>query len=192
MNLKLFYFINSLSGFGFLDGLMIFSAVYLIWVEIGLFLALWLSNYNLKSKSRERHKILFLGFLASGFGYLINQIIGLFYFQSRPFVENEWTVRLIEKSDFDKSFPSDHTVIAFALALAVFFYNKKLGAFFLFLAALIAFSRIYVGVHYPLDILAGIAVALFSTILCAVLVINKKWKIKFLEKARVRKEEPLS
>lgn len=184
MDSKFFHLINNLSGFSFIDALMVFCAVYLIWIELGLFLALWISNYNLKSTTRRRHRILFLGFLSAGFGYFINQIIALFYFRSRPFVENEWTARLIEKSDFDKSFPSDHTVVAFSLALAVFFYNKKLGAVLLVMASLISLSRIYVGVHYPLDVLAGIVIALFCVALFYK-VVNRKWKIRVLEKRGV-------
>ncbi len=56
----------------------------------------------------------------------------------------------------DFSFPSGHTTASFEGAAVVFLYNKKWGIAALVLAALIAFSRMYLYVHYPSDILAGV------------------------------------
>ena len=61
------------------------------------------------------------------------------------------------------SFPSGHTLSGFAVAVSVFMYKKRFGAFCLVLAALIAFSRLYLYVHFPSDIVFG---AIFGTI-CA-------------------------
>lgn len=56
----------------------------------------------------------------------------------------------------DFSFPSGHTTASFEGAAVVFLYYKKWGIAALVLAALIAFSRMYLYVHYPTDILGGI------------------------------------
>ncbi len=56
----------------------------------------------------------------------------------------------------DFSFPSGHTTASFEGATAIFLYNKKWGIAALVLAALIAFSRMYLYVHYPTDILVGV------------------------------------
>lgn len=55
----------------------------------------------------------------------------------------------------DGSFPSGHTASSFAAATAVFIYHKKAGAWLLGAAALMGFSRLYLYVHYPTDVLAG-------------------------------------
>lgn len=60
----------------------------------------------------------------------------------------------------DFSFPSGHTSVSFAATIIIWKANRKFGIFALLLASLIAFSRLYLYVHYPTDILAGIALGL--------------------------------
>ena len=78
----------------------------------------------------------------------------------RPFEINTGVFLLIN-APTDASFPSGHSLHAFAAATVVFCANHKLGATALFVAFLIAFSRFYLLVHYPTDILAGIALGAF-------------------------------
>ncbi len=61
---------------------------------------------------------------------------------------------------FNTSFPSGHTASAFAMSAAIFMVHRRLGIVAFVMAFLIAFGRIAVGVHYPTDILGGIAVGL--------------------------------
>ena len=84
----------------------------------------------------------------------------------------EGLVPLIRKPT-DYSFPSGHTCASFACTLVLYrILPKKYGVPAVLLAALIAFSRLYVGVHYPTDVLGGLAVGIFSS--CLVLWIGKK------------------
>jgi len=66
----------------------------------------------------------------------------------------------------DFSFPSGHTMISFACAILLMIMNKKFGAIALVLASLIAFSRLYLYVHYPSDVIAG---ALIGSVIAGVL-----------------------
>lgn len=66
------------------------------------------------------------------------------------------TIALLVATPHDFSFPSGHTIASFEAAVALTVRHKKLGAAALVLAVLIAFSRMYLYVHYPTDVLASV------------------------------------
>jgi len=94
---------------------------------------------------------------------IITEIIRFFYYRPRPFVALE--IRSLIEHSVTASFPSGHGAIYFALALAILYFNKKWGWRCLILALLIGLARIFVGVHWPLDIVAGSIVGLGSAFL---------------------------
>ncbi len=65
------------------------------------------------------------------------------------------SIVLLVSPEHDYSFPSGHTLAAFEGAFSLFLYHKKTGTAAMILAAMIAFSRLYLMVHYPLDVIAG-------------------------------------
>ena len=69
-------------------------------------------------------------------------------------------IPLLIDAQHDFSFPSGHTIASFEAATALALGNKKLGIPALILACLIAFSRLYLYVHYPTDVLASIALGI--------------------------------
>ena len=76
-------------------------------------------------------------------------------------------LKLLVAAPKDYSFPSGHSAASFAAAVSIFVMHKKEGAAALILACLIAFSRLYLFVHFPTDVLAGIAVGFICAFLAA-------------------------
>ena len=73
--------------------------------------------------------------------------------------------KLLVETPHDYSFPSGHTIACFEASVAIMLSNKKLGIPALILAILVAFSRMYLYVHYPTDVIASIFLgSLFAVI----------------------------
>lgn len=86
----------------------------------------------------------------------INQPVGRLFDEPRPYrVLTSFQPLVARTSDF--SFPSDHAVMAGAAAMGVLLVNRRLGFITWVLAALMAFTRVYVGAHFLGDVLAGLA-----------------------------------
>lgn len=83
----------------------------------------------------------------------ISGLIGDLFYRDRPFVSHH--VNQLIPHVMNASFPSDHATGAFVIATSIFLFRKQEGRAWLVLAAGVAFSRVWVGVHYPLDVLAG-------------------------------------
>ena len=69
-------------------------------------------------------------------------------------------IKLLIEAQHDFSFPSVHTLASFEAATALAIHNKKMGIPALVLACLIAFSRLYLYVHYPTDVLFSVAMGI--------------------------------
>lgn len=79
------------------------------------------------------------------------------------------SVELIVNSPGGYSFPSSHSCSSFAAATVIFLNNKRVGLFALLFAGAVAFSRLYVFVHFPTDVLAGCLLGvLFACITCCI------------------------
>jgi undecaprenyl-diphosphatase len=156
-----FYFLNNLAGRSpVIDGLAVFFAAYLqYFVVAALFLFILLSNYSARKKIRVFLVATISPLIATGIKYLIR----FFYHRPRPFYSLN-VHRLISSgwfySDKEWSFPSGHSLVFFAIATAVYKYNKKWGIGFFAAAILINICRIIVGVHYPSDIIAGAVIGI--------------------------------
>ena len=119
--------------------------------------AIWIAATIALLVSKKTRKIGVMSAVALLCSLLINnQIIKNLVQRPRPFVTfKELSIIIPTPSEF--SFPSGHTASSFAAA-AVFYRHlpKKIGIWAIVLAGLIGFSRLYVGVHYPTDVLAGV------------------------------------
>ena len=85
------------------------------------------------------------------------------YFRVRPFVDLD--LELLFYQPTDSSFPSNTAALAFAIATAIFLSHRKLGVAMYGVALLYGFSRVYAGVHYSTDALAGAAIGVLAGLL---------------------------
>jgi undecaprenyl-diphosphatase len=86
----------------------------------------------------------------------VNQLVAGAVAEQRPYAAMPRVLVLVSRSS-DPSFPSDHAVMAGAVAAGVFLADRRLGLVAAALAVLMAATRVYVGAHYPLDVAAGLA-----------------------------------
>ncbi|MBM7436650.1 phosphatase PAP2 family protein [Streptomyces sp. HB132] len=104
--------------------------------------------------------------LAAGIALLINIPIRGFVERPRPFFDHKGLEVLVEgKTDF--SFVSDHATMAMAIAVGLFVANRKFGLVAIALALLEGFCRVYMGVHYPTDVIGGFALGTAVALLLA-------------------------
>lgn len=118
----------------------------MIWIAISLALLI----------PKKTRKIGIMSLCALAGSYLINNLILKNVFaRTRPYEVVNGLLPLIPKPT-DFSFPSGHTGSSFAAACILYCHlPKKYGVPFLILAIIIAFSRLYLGVHYPSDVFIG-------------------------------------
>jgi membrane-associated phospholipid phosphatase len=98
---------------------------------------------------------------------LANTVLGHLWYHARPFADQPKQTVLLVHHGADNSFPSDHASVAFAIAFAVLAFHRRLGLFLLAAAVAVGLDRIFVGVHYPVDVgtsvLVGLGAALVVT-----------------------------
>jgi undecaprenyl-diphosphatase len=157
MNYEWFQAINQNAGHHpFLDELMVFVTQGALAVFALVLLLMWFFG-----KEKYKYTVVFAA-ITGVLGLFINFILGHIYFEPRPFVTHH--VHLLIQHAKDSSFPSDHSTGTFSLAFAVLWRkNRKIGFGLLLVAILTGISRVYVGHHYPFDVLASILVALISS-----------------------------
>ena len=125
----------------------------IVWIGIALVLGLlrpnrWPGVYRV---------ILAIGLTSLLSDVVLKPLIG----RHRPYVDHLDVVLLAGRPS-DTSFPSSHAANSFAATYVLARVFPEFRAAFWTLAVLIAFSRVYVGVHYPLDVVVGAVLGLFA------------------------------
>ncbi|MCH5186852.1 MAG: phosphatase PAP2 family protein [Oscillospiraceae bacterium] len=158
IDLNILNAVQSLHG-SFLDRLMIIMSRLgswaVPWIITAAVLLLW--------RGRRKHGAVIL--LAMALGLLLGSgILKHIVMRERPFAHE---LGLFTLSDLlipapaDRySFPSGHALTSFAAATSIFLWNKRCGAVAFIVAAAIAFSRVYLYVHFPIDVLAGVLIGI--------------------------------
>ena len=162
-DLNLLFFINGLAGhIGWLDAMVALFSTYGPLLFGAYLLVLWFAGKTLEEKRENRKQALYgVGSLFLALG--INHVLGLLWFRSRPYVDH--TVQRLVSVHSEASFPSNHAAGSMSIAASLWCGLARSGRLFLVLAVLMAVSRVYAGVHYPSDVLAGMAVGFLSSFL---------------------------
>lgn len=164
LNQALFLKINALPGTApWMLAIAIFIAKrWIAFIPI-LLIALWLWG------DRHKKEVALQAFLVTLVGLLISQMIGWLWPSPRPFMIGLGHAWLAHAANY--SFPSDHATIFACVAFTLFFLQERKLAWLIGLMGIcVAWARIYLGIHFPLDILGGIIVAF-----CAYKLIAKVW-----------------
>ena len=137
------------SFFNWIFSFISFSNGIIIWIILALILII--------IEETHHKKFIFYLIICTGLAYLINEF-GLknIFMRSRPLFPIPYTLSPFScPTDF--SFPSTHAAFAFSAATVFAFFHKKKKwfIFYYFIAALISYSRIYLGCHYLMDVVAG-------------------------------------
>lgn len=159
MDYAILKFINGFAGkWLWLDSLGIIFSDFLIYAIPLIIFGVYFISKKRKKIGIMLVKIMSAVILVALVEYTTNQVVA----RPRPFISHNDIYQLAKffALPTDYSFPSGHTSLAFALSFSVFINWKKFGLILLIPAFLVGLSRIFVGVHYPVDILGGIITAL--------------------------------
>jgi len=134
-----------------------FMAALPMWLIPMLLIVGWLRGDN------TIRRIFLASAITAGLALFVNQVIGLFWQHPRPFMMGLGHTLIPHVAD--SSFPSDHMTLICGVAFGLLFQPalRKTGIILLWLSVPVAWSRIYLGVHFPLDMLG----ALLVTLVCA-------------------------
>lgn len=158
LNQSFFLFINYFAGknntVDYLSVLLSEYSQYLFFITV----------FYLYFINKEKFIIL-LSILVSLSSLLFNKTIILFYFHNRPFMDHIGVI--LEPHRASSSFPSNHTAFMFSIACTLFVFKetRKYGIFLLIIAWIGGLSRVFVGIHYPFDIMGSFIVSMGSTMM---------------------------
>lgn len=128
-----------------------------------LLFCLWFSGRE------EKRRLAVKAFVAAVIGLACNQVIGMLWQHPRPFVVGLGHTFLLHAPD--SSFPSDHATVLFSIGLTLLLSGaKRSGLILLLLGVLVGWARVFLGVHFPLDILGAAAVGGI-----AYTIVNPQW-----------------
>ena len=127
-------------------------------------IALWFGARSLSQRKRNQRAVVATAF-AVALTCLWFNLFTIFDVFNRPRPSEVHAISLLTYFHEDSSFPSEIAAVAFAFATAVWMGNRKAGIVIGCLAFLWCFGRVYCGIHYPLDIVAGALIGILTAFL---------------------------
>ena len=153
---------------------------------LGVFAILMLIGWAYSRRESDRVMAsALLAPLIAVLAFIINQPVAGVIKEQRPYNTIPNVLVLLVRGH-DWSFPSDHAILGGAVTVALFYVSKRLGYVSLFFALLMAFARIYAGVHYPQDVVVGLVDgAIVAVVLRFVLVTPATRIVIWARKSRI-------
>lgn len=175
-DLIIFNFINGFAGrWEFLDILGIFFAKYFEYILLFCLLLFLIRNF------KKYWRMVAEAVLAAVFvRFVLVEIFYWFHFRARPFAHG-YVDSLIAYDPLRAAFPSGHASFYFALSTIIYGYHKKAGILFYIGSCLVVISRVFVGLHWPSDILAGAFLGIAMGVALNIW-FKRIYPLKFLEK----------
>ncbi len=159
VNISLFRLVNDLGKeHTYLNPASIFIAEYTVVLLALTVLFIWFT------RNKANRIMILCASIAFICALLIGKVSGVFHSNFQPFAELPDVNQLIHKEK-DNSFPSDHTILFFSYCISFWLFKRGWSILWILLAILVGVSRIWVGVHYPFDVLAGILISLATATL---------------------------
>lgn len=170
LNSELFSLINGLAHKSvFMDDIMIVFSKYVLLIFMAATALIYIYG-ALKSKEDMRTVAMDI-VVITVINLFISFVIGKFYFVPRPFATGK--VNLLIPHTADASFPSDHATGTMSVALGINKYKRAYGIIFIILSIVVGISRVYVGHHYPSDVIGGYMLVFITNYLYTKLFRNK-------------------
>jgi undecaprenyl-diphosphatase len=169
---KFFNFIHQLAGKSrLIDLVAIFFAQYSGYLLVIIALTLIFSAKKFKDKIFNLAFVSLILLLSRG---IFNETIRFFYFRPRPFVRLGFSPLIAENPNAG-AFPSGHATFFFALAFSLYYLGyRRWSLMFIIVSVLMGISRVFTGVHWPLDIVFGIIVAFISSYIVNKILLKKQ------------------
>ncbi len=155
-DLALFQYLNGWAGASpGRDMAIVFFAQYLAYLCVAAFFLFLVLRHGAAREKIRIFRVAVLSVIIARLG--ITEIIRFFYHRPRPFTAYHVHQLIAER---EWSFPSGHAAFFFAMAAAIYGYDKKWGRAFFAASIAMGIARVIAGVHYPSDILGGAMVGI--------------------------------
>ena len=157
IDLKILTYLNGWTGHNhILDLFFVFFASYLVYFFAAAAVLYWFI-YPDKTKLLARKAVVlaFISFVVARL--VLTELIRAFYARPRPTITYP-----LEHLPTEPSFPSGHATAMFSIAVAIYFYNPRLGKILFIMAVVTAIGRVIIGAHYFSDVVGGAIIGVLT------------------------------